>query len=114
LCPVLLHDEITGEAVGGLDDDDPDAVAGDARQQRGKARPHIDRISAAHRGIVELRFDLVAGAPGESRDGLALTLLAVLIGADVGCRAGTEIRKRRGDLLPAHWAVFPSDIERFR
>jgi hypothetical protein len=75
----LLHDEIAGKAVSGLDNHDLDAVAGDAGEQGSKAWPRIDRVGAAHSRVVKLGLDLVAGALGEGRHGLTLALLTIPI-----------------------------------
>src|SRR5262245_10065388 len=65
---------------------------------------------AAPRGRADINtswsdsYELVAGTPGEGRDGLTLTLVAILVGADVGGRARPQIRDRRRSVLPRHCA----------
>jgi hypothetical protein len=44
-------------------------------------------VSTAHRSVVELANQLEASTLGERFNGLTLTLVAVLVGADIG-RAG--------------------------
>jgi hypothetical protein len=58
----LLHDELTSDARGILHDDRFDGVAVDPIQECREARTRLDRVRAAHVGIVELLHDLVAGA----------------------------------------------------
>ena len=70
------------EATGILNKDDADAVALDAVQQSGEARPGLDWIGASHGGIVELGDQ--ACALGEALNGSALALVAVLVRADIG------------------------------
>jgi hypothetical protein len=50
--------------------------------------------------------ELVAAALGEGLDGLALALVAVLVGADVGGRGSAEIRKG--------WAAMSGHVEGVR
>ena len=59
----LLHDQVAGEAGGGLDDDRPDAIAGDAFEHGGEAGPLIDRVGAVHAVVAVLVDELVAVAP---------------------------------------------------
>jgi hypothetical protein len=40
----LLHHQVTGEAVGRLNDDGPNAVACDLGQSRGEAGSCVDRV----------------------------------------------------------------------
>jgi len=47
---------------------------------------NVDRIGAADRGVVELLDELVASVLREGFNGLALPLVTVLVGADVGRR----------------------------
>src|SRR5262245_23043745 len=48
----LLHDQVAGKAAGVLDDDGADTVAFDAVEEPCKALAALDRIGAAHRGVV--------------------------------------------------------------
>jgi len=56
---------------------------------------------AAPRGRADINtscsdsYELVAGTPGEGRDGLTLTLVAILVGADVSGRAGGGKKHRQ-------------------
>ena len=53
-------------------------------------RARADRVSAAHRRVVVLVNDLIAGSLNEGVDRGALPFVAVLVRADVG---GVEVRK---------------------
>ena len=53
----------------------------------GRTRPLLDGIGALDRGALELVDDHVASTPGQRLDGVALALVAVLVGTDVGGRA---------------------------
>jgi hypothetical protein len=74
----FLDHEIAGEAVCRLDDDRANAVASDPGKQLSKAGPHLYRIGAAHRSVVEPVDDHRAGSLGITLDCLPLPRLAVL------------------------------------
>jgi hypothetical protein len=59
--PSLLGDEVAGEPAGVLDEDDPDAVALDAVEQRAEPRPRLDRVDAG--GQVRELLDFLAEFP---------------------------------------------------
>ena len=60
----LLRDQLTRQARGILDDDDPNAVAYDAVEQVCKAFTALDRISAGHRNVGELVHQLECDCRG--------------------------------------------------
>lgn len=55
------------------------------RSESREPRPALDRVSAAHVGIVELFNDLQVNPASKSREGLMLPLSAVLVGSDIRC-----------------------------
>ena len=57
----LLHHDVAGEAVGGLDQDDAHAVALDPLQHGGEARPRVRGVGARDRRVMELLDDREAG-----------------------------------------------------
>jgi hypothetical protein len=101
------------EAAGILDDDDAHPVADDALEQRLEAWAALDRVLARHRGIVEFAGELEPRAPSEGRDRFTLSTIAVLVRADVGCRARAQIGQSWHstlvgschDLAPSNMAV---------
>jgi hypothetical protein len=74
----FLHHQVTGEAVGRFDEDDADAVAGNAGRHCGEARTGFDRIGATHRGVLEPVDDDEAGRFGMSFNRQPLPLFGVL------------------------------------
>jgi len=100
----LLHDQVTGAAVGPLDDDGARSVAGDALKHRDKARPGLERVGAAPRLVVELGHDLEAGLLGEGLDRHSLARARNLFGADVGGRARPQILGGGDPILLRHSA----------
>jgi hypothetical protein len=89
LVPGFLHHQITSEAIGCLDNDGSDAVAGNLLERGSKAGPAVDRIGTVHGGIVDPFDNAIAGAIGECLNGPALAGLAVFVLAHVGCGAGS-------------------------
>src|SRR6476660_4631015 len=79
-----LHGEVTGEPIGRLHNDGFCAVGCQPLQHLGKAGALIDGISTAHGCIVVFAHDGKPRTFGESLDGCSLTLIAVLIGTDIG------------------------------
>src|SRR5262249_52395996 len=78
-----LHGQITGEAVGALNQDDTNPIAGDPLQHSEEARALTDRIGTADRRVIELGRDLIAIRLCETLDGSPLPALAVFVGADI-------------------------------
>src|SRR5262249_42946109 len=69
------------------------APAGQLRKK--KPGSDVDRVGAAYRGIVELLDEFVTSVLREGLNGLALPLVAVLVGADVGGRTRSQVGERR-------------------
>ena len=90
----LLDNQIAGEPVRRLDDDGPDAIAGDALEHRGKARARVHRVRARNAIIAELGDDLEAGHLRVSLNRGALALERVLVGPNVRQRRGPKIGYR--------------------
>ena len=82
----LLRHQLACEPRCILDNDGPDAIALDPVQQGGKAGAGLNRVSAADCGIVELADQGESCPLGIALDGGPLSLVAVLVGADVGGR----------------------------
>jgi len=102
----LLHDKIAREAIGGLHDDGFDAVAFEAFQQIGEARPVLEAVRARD-GLVVVSLDnLESGMFGERLNRRALALFGVLIGPDIGRRGRAQIRQSGGGFLTglSHWS----------
>jgi hypothetical protein len=66
--PSSLRDQFAGEPAGILDQGDADAVVLDPVEQGTEAQPALQRIGAAHRGIVEPIDHPVAGRFGAAFD----------------------------------------------
>src|SRR5579859_1764356 len=75
----LLHHKIPGEPAGVLHEDRAGAVAVDVGQHGGEAGPSVDRISAAHCGVVVAPYELEAPGSGTCPDGRLLAGLAVFV-----------------------------------
>jgi hypothetical protein len=73
-----LHGEISREAIRAFNENGADAIAGDPFEHGGEALSLCHRISSAHRGVVELRDDVVASGLGESFDRAPLPFVAPL------------------------------------
>jgi hypothetical protein len=82
-----LDGQITSEAIGALDDDRPDPIAGDPLQHGLEARALGHRIGAAHCRIVELGLNLIAIRPGKpviaARCRCSLSLSALTLAAEL-------------------------------
>ena len=89
-----LHHEVTGEAVGALDEDRPRAVAHQLLEHFGEAGSVVDRVRAAHRRVVERLYDLVSRRLRVGFDRRALALLAVLVRADIYPARGPKISNK--------------------
>ena len=85
----LLRNQLTGQARGILDDDDPNAIALDPVEQTGETFPAFDRVGMAHRNVCELVHQLESGSLREGRDCRALAELAVTVG--IGRRTGSQL-----------------------
>ena len=70
--------QISGEAVGGLDQDGFDAVRGDVLEHGGETRPLVDQVGALDAVVAVLGDDLVSGGLGKLGDRCALTKQASL------------------------------------
>ena len=88
--PRLLHDEVAGEPIGRLHDDGVGPIAGYVLEHGGKARARIQGVRTTDGLIIVFAHELVGGTLGESCNGLALALVTVLVGTDVGGRAGAQ------------------------
>ena len=73
---------VTSEAAGRFNDDGLDAVDGDAAQRFGEAGARVERVSAAHRRVIERLDDLETCTLCERLDGALLTRERLLVGAD--------------------------------
>ena len=86
----LLHHEVTGKAIGTLNDDCADAIGLDALQHRGEARPGVDRIGATDGrvmvGVDDRKAGLPANASTACRCRFSLSLSAPTLAAE-------EVRK---------------------
>ena len=92
--PDFLHHQVTGEAVGGLDYDHADAVRQQPFHHRPEAGAFFDWIGAGNGLVVIFLDDFDACRLRVGRDGLALALVAVLVGAGVGRRGSSEVSNR--------------------
>jgi hypothetical protein len=73
-----LRNQLTSQARGILDDDDPNAVALDPVKQTGEPFPAFDGVGTAHRNISELVHQFESGSLREGRDCRALAELALV------------------------------------
>lgn len=72
----------TNQPVGGLDNDGPDTVAGNARQEGREARACVDPIGTAHCGIIKPIDYVVPRALSEPLDRNPLPAIQILAFAD--------------------------------
>lgn len=81
--PQLLRHKFSGEPRCVFDNDGPNTVALNPIQQGGEAGTSLNRVRAANCGIVEL-IDQDEPCPlGVALDSSPLSLVAVLVGADI-------------------------------
>jgi hypothetical protein len=98
-CPVSCTIRSRAKRFAVSTNDGAHAVAAEALEQGGEARALLDGIGALDRGVIELVDDRVAGTPGEGVDRVALALVAVLVGANVGGRARPQVGDRLDPFL---------------
>src|ERR1700677_2170431 len=64
-----------------------------------------NRIGAAHRSIVELDDDLIAGGLGERMDRRELPLVGILVRSDIGLAGGPQVGDSLDQSLARHGAL---------
>ena len=79
----LLDHQVARKPARGLHDDRADAVPLDPLEHGDEAGAALDRVAAAHGGIIELVYHVDPGPPSKPLNGLALSPVAVLICPDV-------------------------------
>jgi hypothetical protein len=82
--PQLLRHQVASEARSILNDDGANPIAFDPGEQLGEAWPGFYGVGTTHGGIVELTDKLMPGSSGERADGVALALIRVLVGPNIG------------------------------